>query len=321
MYQPYTFQEQNLIQAHGQPNLMYLNSAIFDYWYRILFQRLTSVFEWTVPDEWLGTNKDFFNYVLFTLGFMGVFYNDKYGYIFQPCSFGSGRSIYRQPTSFIVTNPYDDSISGEYECGVDGDFLKITPDFLSPTVDLINFYASRLALVYTSINTSLLNCRNPRIFGARSKTGAQALKIVQDKVYSGDPFVILDTKILYPDAKTKDDVLFDIQPTSAKENYITDMLLEDEKTILKEFDNAVGITNLDEKKERLVTSEAEVQMQNSTASAFVWYDCLKDSIANIKEVFPDIKLDVNLRFNNQDIEETTKGGESDVSGSSDTQRN
>ena len=317
-YAPYTFNEVNIIQAHGQPNQVYLNSAIFNYWVRSLFQRLTSIFEWTVPDTWLGPNKDFFNYLLFSIGFVGVVNSEEFGYIFQPCTLGPERNIFYQPNNFIITNPYSEKISKTYTCGVDGDLLKLTPDYQS-VCDLIEVYATRLAHLYTAINTSLLNCRNPRILGARSKTGAQALKIVQDKIYSGDPFAILDTKILYPDAKTKDDVLFDLNPVSAKENFITTDLLENEKTILKEFDNAVGITNLDDKRERLVTAEAEVQMQNSTASAFVWFDCLKDSIENIKKIFPDITLDVKLRFSSNIKEET--GGEDNVPGSGDFERN
>ena len=331
MYKPeaFTYYEQNIIQAHGQPNNMYMDSAVYDYWYRTLFQRLTSIFEWTVPDGWLGSNKDFFNWLLFSVGYCGVINSAKYGYIFQPASIGEKRNIFYQFNSFIIENPYDDSLNGEYECGNSeitdekikdhGEFLKLTPDFL-PATPIVSHYASRLALIYTAINTSLLVCRNPKLYAAKSKTAAQALKIMQDKVISGDPYVIISDKVLYSDPKTKDEPLFTVPTSSAKEEFITDLLLEAEKEILKEFDNSIGITNLNDKKERLVTSEAETQKINSTASAFVWYDCLKDSIKKIKEIFPDITLDVKLRFGSEGMSEQT-GGEEDVPGDSYTERN
>lgn len=322
VYAPFDYVDVNMAQAHGQPNQVYLDSAIYTYWIRSLFQRMTSIFEWEVPDSWLGKPKDFFNYLLFSVGFVGIIDSKDYGYIFQPCTLGPGRNVFRLPTEFKIVNPYDSAISGDYTIGKDGSLVCLTPDY-SGVIDTVQFYASRLAFLYSAVNTSLLNCRNPRILGSRSKAGGAALKVVQDKVYSGDPFVILDAKILYPDAKTKDDVLFDLNPPDAKNNYITDLLLADEKTILKEFDSAVGISNLDSsdgKKERLVTSEAEAQLQNSSASSFVWFDCLKDSIKKTKEIFPDIKLDVKLRFS-ATIQEDTEGGADDVSDSGDTSRN
>lgn len=319
-YAPFEFNDINIAQAHGQPAQVYLDSAIFNYWSRSLYQRMTSIFEWTVPKTWQGKNKDFFNWLLFAQGFVGVINSEKYGYIFQPCQPGGDRNIFYQVNSFIITNPYDASISREYKKGVDIEILELTPDSMG-VFDIIEHYASRLAYLYTAVNTSLLVCRNPRILASRSKTGAAALRTAMDKIISGDPFIIFDKDIMWPDAKTKEDALFDINPTPAKENYITSMLLEDEKTILKEFDSAVGILNIENgKAERLVTSEAEAQMTNSTAAAFSWLDCLKDSIDNIKRLFPDIELDVRLRYDTQTITEET-GGEENVPGSSDTERN
>ena len=292
-YAPYLFNDINIAQAHGSPNQLYMDSAIYDYWVRALYQRMTSIFEWKIPETWEGNNKDFLNWLLFSTGFVGVINTEKYGYIFQPCQPGATRDIMYQINSFIVTNPYDAEISKEYKCGEDGEFLKLTPDYKG-TFDIINFYASRLAFLYTSINSTILKERAFTIYAARSKTGAQALKILESKKASGDPFIILDKDVMWPDAKTKDDAIFDISPDDRE--YKTDKLLASEVEILREFDTAIGIPNINEKKERLVTSEAESNMLNSTATAFVWFDCLKDSISKIKKLYPDIELDVELRY-------------------------
>ena len=204
--------------------------------------------------------------------------------------------------------------------------LQLTPDYIGVT-DIVDHFACRLAFLATGVNSSLIAARNFRILGSRNRSGAAALKVVMDKAISGDPFCILDTKILFPDAKSQEDCLIDLPAPSAKENYITNMLLADEKTILKEFDECVGIVNVEDKAERLVTSEAEAQIQNSTASCFVWLDCLKDSIENIKTVFPGIELDVRMRFGSDSTgkeqptdDKEEKGVSEDVSDSSDVKR-
>lgn len=308
MYQPFDYHSTNLAQMRGQPNMIYLDSEIYDYYFRKLFHRLTSIFEWTIPDNWKGKKKNFFLYCLFIDGFVGIINSEKYGYIFQPCTLGGERDICYQPNSFNVTNPYDSEISKDYTCGVDGELLQLTPDYIG-VVGIIHHFATRLSFLASGVNSSLIATRNFRILGARNRSAAKALQVVADKAISGDPFVILDKTILFPDAKTKEDCLIDLTPTSAKENYITDLLLADEKTIIKEFDEAIGIVNIENKRERLVTSEAEAQMQNSTASALVWFDCLKDSIDNIKTLFPDIELDVRFRYLDDNSMESEENGE------------
>lgn len=51
-----------------------------------------------------------------------------------------------------------------------------------------------------------------------------------------------------------------------------------------------------QKKERLVTSEAESRMIDATSRSVVWYDTLKSSIKKIKKLYPGITLDVELRY-------------------------
>ena len=321
MYLPYTYQDVNYAQMHGQPNMVYLNSEMFDYYFRMLFLRLTSIFEFTVPKTWRGRNKNFFLYLLFGCGFCGVIDGgEKYGPIFQPCTFSSGRNICYQPTGFLVTNPYDENISKEYTCGVDGELIQLTPDYM-PVTDIVFHFAARLAFLASSINSGIIGSKPFRVLGARNRSGAGALKVIMDKSISGDPFCIVDKNIMFPDAKTNEDCVIDLPGPSVTDNDVTNMLWEDEQTILKEFDEAVGIVNLSNKKERLVTSEAEAKIQNSTASCFVWFDCLKDSIENVKEVFPGIELDVEMRFKDDTTgEEDEQGVNDNVSDSSDTKR-
>ena len=312
---PYSFTEINMSQAHSTPIMEYIDSAAHDYWCRALYERALTVFEWTVPNNWEGQHKDFLLWLLYSEGFVGIINTEKYGVLFQPCTLGAGRDVMYQPTGIMVANPYDAEISQEYTLGVDAEILKMTPDFRG-VFDVIELYAVRLARLSTAIHAAIMNAPPVPIYGARSKTGAAALHIMSDKIYSGDPFVVLDKEIMWPDAKTKEDAIFDITP---KRDFVVDKLLDAERELLRAFDSAVGIPNIDGKKERLVTSEAESQQINATAVAFEWYDCLKDSISKIKTLFPEIELDVKLRYT--DISENTEEEADDELRSPDTERN
>jgi len=313
---PYSFTEITMSQAHSTPTMQYIDSAAHDYWCRALYERALTVFEWTVPKAWEGQHKDFLLYLLYSQGYVGIINTEDYGVIFQPCTLGPDRDVMYQPTGIMVANPYDANISKDYTLGVDAEILKMTPDFRG-VFDVIDLYARRLAGIATAIHAAIMNAPPVPIYGARSKTGAAALRIMSDKVYSGDPFVILDSQIMWPDAKTKEDAIFDITP---KRDYVVDKLLDAERELLRAFDSAVGIPNIDDKKERLVTSEAESKQINATAVAFEWYDCLKDSIDKIKSVFPEIELDVKLRYS--EVTETTDEEDTDDGlRDTDTERN
>lgn len=299
-YAPYDYVDLNINIAHGQPNQAYLDSAISTYWARSLYQRLTSVIELTVPETWEGSRKDFLLWLLFGYGFVGVINAPKYGYLFQPCTLGPDRDVTYQPTTFKVLNPYDSEISKDYRIGIDGELLKLTPDW-SGCLDIIEKYAARLSFLYTSINTAIINSKTPPIFFARNKTGAAALNVMQSKIYNGAPYVILgDTKnIIYPDQDGKNDGV-GILETHLSNDMIVGDLLEAETAIIKSFDQEVGIPTISEKKERLVTSEAETKVIDGTARSLVWFDCLRDSIDRIKQLYPNIRLDASLRYKGED---------------------
>ena len=46
----------------------------------------------------------------------------------------------------------------------------------------------------------------------------------------------------------------------------------------------------------MVTSEAESRIIDSTSRSIVWLETLLSSIDNIKNLYPDIRLDVSLRY-------------------------
>lgn len=300
-YVPLNYRQMNIADNMFMPNTVKsYNNKTFQFWARALFQRACSVFEFEVPDTWKGSPTDFLYWCLFRYGFVLVWNDPEFGYTFNPCTV-SGYNVYYQPTHALVSNPaFKRSKGKKFELGKDAQALKMSPDWFS-CWDTIVFYAEKLSTIDIAINTSLINSKLSLILGASNKSGAEAIKKALDRVNRGEPAVVVDKTIMNDD-RTKEPP-FTVWEQDIKGKYISDLLLADQATILKNFDSEIGIPSLDDKKERLVTSEAEAKQTDCKARALVWFDTLVNSIDKIKELYPDIKLNVRLRY------DTEKGGD------------
>ena len=299
MYIPLNYNQINAAAGTYNPSMVKsYNNRTFAFWERSLFQRACSVLKFDLPDPWKGSVQDFFNYCLFKFGFVAISENDEYGQFFQPCSL-SGYDFYYQPTEAIISNPkYDARLKIGEECEI----LKLTPDYFG-IWDIISYYAEKLSVLDNAINMSLINNKFAFLLGARNKAAGEALKKMLDKINKGEPAVIYDMKLLN-DPTDKDVPFQEWRRDNLKNSYLTTDQLQDFQTILNNFDTEVGIPTIPyQKKERMVTSEAESKIIDSTSRSMVWYETLTSSIKNIKELYPDIKLDVELRYKEEDINE------------------
>ena len=267
------------------------NNRSFAFWERSLFQRIQSVIDFELPDEWDGKVRDFFLYCLFKYGFVCISKNEKFGTFFQPCT-ASGYNFYYQPTKAIIANPL---YNAELEIGTECELLKLTPDYMGAW-DIITYYAEKFSTLDNAINMSLINCKYPFILGAKNKTAGAALKKVLDLANKGEPAVIFDMKLA--NDPTDKDMPFQIWDRgNLKNSYLTTDQLNDFRTIMYNFDAEVGIPTPNfEKKERMVTNEADLQTYDGCARSITWIKTLKSSIDSIKKLYPDIKLSAELKY-------------------------
>ena len=300
-YAPLNYNEINIAAGRFSPSSKKsYNNYSFWYWSRSLFQRMASVIDFEVPENWEGKTKDFFIYCLFKYGYVAIFYDEKFGLSFQPCTL-KGYDFYYQPISALVANPL---LEKEFNIGEDAQLLKLSPDYYG-YFDIIEFFAEKLSMLDVSINSSIVNSKFAYLLGAKTKGAAQALKKVLDLINKGEPAVIYDSRI-FDDPSSKGDV----SPfqtwfrDSMKNNYITGDLLTDFQTILNDFDREIGIPTIPyEKKERLVQSEAESTQIDAMARSKVWIQTLDSSIKEVKQLFPEITLSAKLHDWN-----TSEGG-------------
>ena len=305
MYTPLNYDQINALAGSYNPSpVKAYNNKTYSYWERSLFQRATSVVVSELPDDWTGTIKDFLYYCLFRFGYVPIFERAEVGKTFQPAGL-SGYDWYYQPTKAIVSNPLLKE-SLELKIGTDCEILKLTPDFMG-VWDIIAYYAEKLSTLDNAINMSLINNKFAFILGARNKVAGQALKKMLDKINKGEPAVIYDMKLLNDPTDKEEPFQVWERKGSLKESYLTTEQLQDFQTIINSFDAEIGIPTIPyQKKERMVTSEADSRQNDSKARATIWIECLQSSAEKVKELYPDITLNFKLRYEQEEEDELIK---------------
>lgn len=292
MYTPLNYKEINVRAGTYFPSMQKsFNNQVFIFWERALFQRACSVLEFTVPENWDGKVKDFLLYCLFKFGYVCISKNDTYGQFFQPCTL-NGYNFYYQPTNAKISNP---ELQVDLKIGTECELLKLTPDYMG-IWDIIAYYAEKLAVLDNAINISLINNKFSWFLGVRNKQAGEAVKKMLDKINRGEPAVVYDQKLMN-DPTDKTEPWQFLERKDLKSSYLTTEQLQDFQTILNNFDSEIGIPTIPyQKKERMVTSEAESKMIDATSRSIIWFETLNSSIKSIKELYPDIILTVKLRY-------------------------
>lgn len=297
-YIPLNYEQINLAAGTYFPSQVKpYNNQAFQYWRRSLFQRACSTLIIEVPEIW-QRHKNLMYWMLFAYGFGGVFDIKEFGKCFNPCTV-SGYNFYYEPTKIILANPaMKASAKNEFEVGKEAELLKLTPDYMG-VFDIIDYYAEKLASMDCAINTSIINTKFAYVVGAKNKAAAAVLKKLFDKVSSGEPAVFFDAK-LANDPTSKDEPWQALFRDNLKQSYIITDLLRDFQTILNNFDSEVGIPTIPyEKKERMVTSEAESRQIDSTARSIIWFDELTRTMEICNKFLGfsgEDKLSVELRY-------------------------
>ena len=277
------------------------NNKQYILWQRALFQRACSTLKINLPKIWSENGrKDFFYYCLFAFGFVGCGELPEIGKWFNPVTL-SGFDFYYQPRKMILANPFYNS-SKKLEIGKDAEVIKLTPDY-NGIFDVIAYYAEKLAVMDVAINTNIINSKFAWIIGSKNKAASATLKKLFDLVNRGEPAAFFDMK-LANDGTDKEEPWQALFRDNIKQSYIVTDLLRDFQTVINDFDTEVGIPTLPyEKKERLVTSEAESKQIDATSRSIIWYETLKESFEHVNEFLQfsgEDALSVTLRYTSEE---------------------
>ena len=289
---PFNNAQLNLASGSYDPSTVRpYNNRAFCFWARSLYQRLTSTIDFTLPDEWEGNVRAFFEWCIFARGFVAVFEDDKFGKSFQPCHL-YGIDFYYQPTEAIIANP---QLNARLTIGEECDILQITPDYRG-VIDIVVYYAEKLALLDNAVNTSLIANKVPWILGAKTKSAAAALKKVFDKVNRGDPAAIYDQRIASDPNDHESPFQFLERAHSPRDYYITPDQLKDVQTLINSFDAEIGIPTVPyQKQERMVNAEAQSKSIDSKARCEMWVELFNSSAERVKTV-TGIECSAKIRY-------------------------
>lgn len=298
---PYALQ--NVFDGTITPSAVKNNSYAYSFWCRALYQRLCSRIEFNLPENW-NRAKDFFEACLFARGFVAVFNTDEYGVTFQPANI-SGYDWFYQPTKALVSNP---KLSKEFTIGTDCSLIRISNDYMGIT-SIITYYAEKLATLDGAVNMAIINSKFAYVLGAKNKAAARSIEMIFDKINKGEPTIVYD-KALTEGLGDEDPFEF-IDRSSLKNSYITSDLLNDWSTLLKNFDNEIGIpTAPAEKRERMISDEVNSRQADCNARISLWDECLRNSIDETNKMFG---TNITYRFKtydvNEEVTEDQEGGE------------
>ena len=287
----------SILESMKIPNTYWKERTVeYKYWFRSLLQKIDSslVFK-GIPKSW---SKDFFLACLWWLGFVGVFKSERFsgidekGIVFQP-GWPSGFDFYYQPTKFMVSNP---KLTKEFTVHRDLEILKLTPDFCG-VVDIIDFYAQKLAELSKGIDMGLINAKMPIILTAKNQAQSASLKAVYDKVQAGETLVVWKDQTDHFDEVIPRKDPFETWTNDFKSTYIVSELLENLQTILNSFYMEIGLpTILNDKKAHTLNAEADFQSAQSQARIACWVQTLNESFEQIYNTF-GVRLEVEYATN------------------------
>lgn len=275
------------------------NDINTQYYMRALWQRAISGTTFRLPEAWKKARRYFKN-VLFGLGYIGVIDSPQYGIIPQICTI-SGYGLFLQPTDLLVCQPlceFEGTIGENCQVIHLGDYMGIW--------DIVEHYAIRLSIAITSLDCALMNERISILAAGKNKVAVETLKYLYEKISAGEPFAVYDKSALKSnDLDEKSEPIWTFSQ-DAQSQYISDKLLADIDTILQQFDREVGIAAIGEKKERMVTNEVDMQVEDSCARSTTWFECLSDSVALTNDLFAGLDIGFTMNYGGEAHEYNAK---------------
>lgn len=260
-----------------------LNNTSYFYYYDKLMKMIYTIFKFDdVPPYW---NMPYFKEKLFNKGVLAVV-DTSAGVLPLECSY-DGINIWGMPVYFNINNVVLGNLRGKI--GEDGEliYFSVVENTYKSMVQLVDRYASLLANIDGSLNTTLINSRIAQVFEASSNSQLKVMEKIYDQISNGKPAVFV--------RKNGDEPFEHAIFNNVKNTYIGNDLIITKQSIFNEFKSEIGINNSNtQKKERLITSEVENNKEELNSNIYEWYYNLSDCISKVNAMF---NLNISVSFN------------------------
>lgn len=253
---------------------------LFNYWLNRLTEITLNIFKWeNLPTE---INQIAMQKSIMLNGFV-IFFKDKG--LEQYYALGgtiSGLDVYGYPS---VAHPISKNASITFDnYSIDKDCVVVYANKTRTSAMLqIDEFAKRLCDIDMAIQLNTLAMKHPIIF----KTSEQKKETFESllRQYQDNWYVISADKQL--DIENSLDVI------NLGVNAIEILnLMKEKESVLNEFYNIFGITSTVEKRERVVSGEINVQLQQTAVNTNVWLSCQKEACDKINRMF-GLNIDVS----------------------------
>jgi len=283
---PVYYDYQNLYDSSFRPAGIHArNTGLSLFFDRYLFQKLFSVYDFTIPESW---DPDYFRYTLFVMGYSIVFNTDQFGIVNNHGSL-YGRNFYYRPTKAIVANPLLKNSSRQMDIGRDCSIIKLTPDYRG-AYDVVSTFSDMMALTFESMGINLINTKLAYVFSSDNKAMAESFKQLYEEIASGNPAAFADKNLFDADGQPR--------WTTFNQNLKQTFLGNDFTTFMTSIESMflsfIGIENVNfEKRERLTNDEVNANNENTHAISRVWLNSLQESMKKTNDLF-GLNLSVKL---------------------------
>lgn len=285
---PTNYEFDNLYNAIRSPSTVHCrNTALVMYYTKYLFEKAISIFKFDgLPETW---PLNYFQYVLFGYGYISIINTEKYGIIPMVCGL-SGYNVFYQPTNVVIANPllqgFKTAVIGQ-ECEI----IKLQPNY-SGIMDIVTTYADLMALCLETAGINLLNSKMSYIFFSENKRSAETFKKMYDKLASGEPMAVIDKSLINEDGTPT----WELFTQNVGQNYITDKILNDMKTIEDRFNTDIGIPNANtQKRERMLVDEVNMNNVDTNAKIALWKETIEKDLEKVNAMY-GLNITVDYRF-------------------------
>lgn len=235
-----------------------LNNATYDDYCARFYEIATSIFEWeNLPDS---MDARYLERVLYFNGMAALLKTENYGFINTKAAANGDLNIYGLPTSLNCYSYSFNEIRRVYngitDYGLNPDYENTEKDNQEcilvmnntqriPTFSTMRLFALRLTEVERTIDTNIKRLKLPYIITG-SKQQEFSLRNIYNAIDNNEPALIVD----------KDNIsLRDINAIELKVPVLCNELMLYKKEIVNEALTVLGVNNLSEKRERLISDE------------------------------------------------------------------
>lgn len=269
------------------------NMRWFHHYQMYLMELTYQLFEWKgLPDT---IDPRFIEMQLHNQGYI-CFYRDKLiGDIVLQGATSGQINHYNLPLEFnpasvnyirskpIKLQAYNDVVTPGEDKGV----LIMNNDLMRPSIEDINLFAIDLAEIKAIIRVNM-NAQKTPVMIKTSETNQLSIKNAYNQYEGNAPVIIVD------EAFGESESPIQVMRTDAP--YVVDKLVVHKNTVWNEFMTFMGIDNANiEKRERLITSEAESNNEQIDSSGNRMLKTRQDACRVINKLYPDLNVSVDFR--------------------------